>query len=123
MEMERSPPPRPVLMIISERIQTALFLVRDFAYHVAPLKTSMATRFRILQYLDAPAGVAFNPTNNDMYVANTGSNTVSVIDSSNTVVGTISVGNRPEEIAFCRSNNDMYVTNFRTLNMLIKESR
>jgi YVTN family beta-propeller protein len=45
-----------------------------------------------------PVDVAFNPTNNDMYVSNQASNTVSVIDSStNTVVTTIPVGSGPEQ--------------------------
>jgi YVTN family beta-propeller protein len=59
-----------------------------------------------------PFYIAFNPTNKDMYVTNYGSNTVSVVDSStNTVIGTISVGigNNPYGIAFNPTNNDMYV--------------
>jgi YVTN family beta-propeller protein len=54
--------------------------------------------------------IAFNPSNNDMYVSNSAGSTVSVIDSSsNTVVHTISVGGGPQGIAFNPSNNDMYV--------------
>jgi YVTN family beta-propeller protein len=61
--------------------------------------------------VERPAGVAFNPSNNDMYVANHGGFTVSVIDSStNEVVDTIPVGAFPLGIAFNPSNNDMYVT-------------
>jgi YVTN family beta-propeller protein len=61
--------------------------------------------------VERPAGVAFNPSNNDMYVANFGGSTVSVIDSStNTVVDTIVVGPGPHSFAFNPSNNDMYVT-------------
>jgi YVTN family beta-propeller protein len=62
--------------------------------------------------VERPAGVAFNPSNNDMYVANHGGFTVSVIDSStNEVVDTIPVGAFPLGIAFNPRNNDMYVAN------------
>jgi YVTN family beta-propeller protein len=59
-----------------------------------------------------PNDIAFNPRNNNMYVANRGSTTVSVVDgSTNEVVDTISVGSFPISIAFNPSNNDMYVAN------------
>ena len=39
---------------------------------------------------DAPRGIAFNPNNGNLYVANFGSNTVTVIDgATNTVDGTL----------------------------------
>jgi YVTN family beta-propeller protein len=59
-----------------------------------------------------PFVIAFNPANKDMYITDLPSNTVSVIDSStNTVIGTISVGSQPNGIAFNPTNNDMYVAN------------
>ena len=59
-----------------------------------------------------PIGVAFNPDNGFVYVANFNSNTVSVIDpSTNTVVATIPVGTNPVGIAFNPNNGDLYVTN------------
>src|SRR4029079_10197788 len=62
---------------------------------------------------DLPQGIAFNPNNGDMYVANHDSNTVSVIDGkTNAVIGSpIPVGDRPVGIAFNEDNGDMYVTN------------
>jgi YVTN family beta-propeller protein len=49
-----------------------------------------------------------------MYVANFGSDTVSVIDSSNTVVASISVGSAPESMIFdsAKGNKEIYVANF-----------
>ena len=45
----------------------------------------------------SPAGIAFNPDNGFLYVANLDSNTVSVIDpATNTVVVTIPVGSGPD---------------------------
>jgi YVTN family beta-propeller protein len=59
-----------------------------------------------------PENVEYNSANNNMYVINVISNTVSVIDSStNTVIKTISVGQSPWSIAFNPSNNYLYVTN------------
>jgi YVTN family beta-propeller protein len=47
-----------------------------------------------------PDAVAFNLSNKEVYVANSGSNDVSVIDgTTNSVVSTISVGNEPSSIA------------------------
>ncbi len=61
---------------------------------------------------DRPSALAFNPSNNNIYVANTNSNDVSVIESStNTVVSTVDVGDGPSALAFNPSNNNIYVTN------------
>jgi YVTN family beta-propeller protein len=60
----------------------------------------------------SPIGIAFNPDNGFMYVANSGSNTVSVINPvTNTVVATIPVGATPFGIAFNPDNGFLYVTN------------
>jgi YVTN family beta-propeller protein len=46
------------------------------------------------------------------YIANSGSNNVSVIDSStNTVVATVTVGNSPHGVAVTPDNTHVYVTN------------
>ena len=58
-----------------------------------------------------PAGIAFNPYNDYMYVTNEESGTVSVINPSNAVIKDISVQSHPTEIAFDPFNNYMYVTN------------
>ena len=67
----------------------------------------------------APAGVAVNAANGDVYVTNDGSGTVSVIDANpldtrtyNTVIATITVGTNPNAVAANATNNDVYVTNF-----------
>jgi YVTN family beta-propeller protein len=59
-----------------------------------------------------PFGIAVNPTTNTIYVADFGSNTVSVINgSSNTVVTTIAVGTQPTGIAVNEVINTIYITN------------
>ena len=69
----------------------------------------------------APNGIAFDPDNGDVYVANAycgtfftdcGMGNVSVIDSStNTVTATVPVGRDPEHVAFDPVNGDVYVSN------------
>jgi len=60
-----------------------------------------------------PWGIAYDPSNGYIYVANFGSDTVSVIDgATNTVIATIPVGYGPEGIAYDPSNGYIYVTNY-----------
>ena len=61
---------------------------------------------------DYPLGVAFNPTDGNLYVANFNDGTVSVIDgSSNVVIDTISTGRGAQWLAFNPRNSSLYVTN------------
>lgn len=58
-----------------------------------------------------PIGIAYNPVNNNMYVANAASATVSVISgSTDSIIGSILVGNLPISIAYAPPNK-LYVTN------------
>ena len=61
-----------------------------------------------------PGGVAVNPTGTDVYVANAGSNTVSVINpANNTVSTTVPVGSTPVELAVSPTGpqaGDIYVS-------------
>ena len=60
-----------------------------------------------------PFGVLYDPANQQIYVANYSSRTVSVIDpSTNSVVSTVSAGNGPWNLAYDNANNDVYVTDF-----------
>ena len=54
---------------------------------------------------DNPAGVAHNPSNNNVYLVNHGSNTVSVINENNVVVDTIVVGFSPFFIEYNPNSN------------------
>jgi YVTN family beta-propeller protein len=60
----------------------------------------------------SPWGIAYNTVNNNMYVANSDSNTVSVISgSTNSVLSSILVGRDPISIAYVPTSNKLYVTN------------
>ena len=67
-----------------------------------------------------PVGVAYSPSNDRIYVANYGSNNVSVINpATNTVVTTIAVGNIPSGVAYSPSNDRIYVANSGSNNVSI----
>jgi YVTN family beta-propeller protein len=59
-----------------------------------------------------PLGVGVNPSTGRVYVANDGSNTVSVIDgNTNTVIATVGVGSQPEGVGVNPSTGRVYVAN------------
>ena len=59
-----------------------------------------------------PTDIAYDPINQDMYVTNQGSGSVSVIDTTtNTEIETITVGDAPIGIDYDPINHRMYVTN------------
>jgi YVTN family beta-propeller protein len=67
--------------------------------------------------LPQPLGIAYDSANGYIYVANNGSNTVSVIDGNpsdtstyNTVIASPGVGRAPYDIAFDSDNGYLYVT-------------
>ena len=60
----------------------------------------------------SPQGIAVDPTGTHVYVANNGSDTVSVIDTAtNTVTATIDVGAAPVGVAVDPTGTQTYVTN------------
>jgi YVTN family beta-propeller protein len=58
-----------------------------------------------------PSGVVYNPKNNSIYVANSGSNDVSVIDSGTNRISTVEVGIEPSGIAYNPADHNIYVAN------------
>lgn len=60
-----------------------------------------------------PEGIAVNPDGTRVYVANSGSDTVSVINTStNTVIDVVNVGKSPRSISVNSSGTKVYVANF-----------
>ena len=60
-----------------------------------------------------PYGVSINRLNNIVYVVNSGSNTVSVIDGkTNKVTATITVGTNPVAVSVNPSTNIAYVSKY-----------
>jgi YVTN family beta-propeller protein len=61
---------------------------------------------------DGPTGIAYNPTNNHIYVANAGSDSVSEIDTlSHTIIRNVPVGQEPILVEYNPVNGHIYVTN------------
>lgn len=58
-----------------------------------------------------PAALAVNPTTNQIYVANCGSNTITVIDGQTNATTTIGVGNCPHAVTVNPATNRVYVAN------------
>src|SRR5918996_600781 len=59
-----------------------------------------------------PQALVFNPSNNNIYVTNRDSGTVSVIETdNNTVIKNVTVGSFPEQMLFNPTNNDIDVAN------------
>src|SRR5208282_3838279 len=59
-----------------------------------------------------PTSVAVNPATNQIYVANSGSNTVSVISPANAVMATVGVGLEPSSAAVNSTTGYIYVANY-----------
>ena len=60
-----------------------------------------------------PAGMAFDPANGYLYVAQEGANNVTVLNpSTNAVLASIRVGDFPTAVAYDPHNGDIYVTNY-----------
>ncbi len=107
---EMEPTRRPLSFISA----ATLFLL--FAGSFAPLDSGMTTQtsavVATIPVGSEPHGVAFDPANGYVYIANFGSDTVSVLDgSSDKIVESVPVGLNPVALAVDSSNGDVYVAN------------
>ena len=60
----------------------------------------------------SPTGIAYDSGKGEIFVANSGYNTVSVIsDNSNSVVATVTVGPSPTGLAYDSAKDEIFVTN------------
>lgn len=59
-----------------------------------------------------PSAVAANPVINKIYVANAGSNTVTIIDGPTNTTTNITAGTNPDALAVNPVTNKIYVPNF-----------
>ena len=82
------------------------------SYHISESNPPLGSFITNIPVGYTPFGIAFNPDNGFLYVANFESSNVSVIDpATNTVVATIPVGTNPLGVAFNPDNGFMYVAN------------
>ena len=67
----------------------------------------------------SPGAVAVNSVTNQIYVANNGSNTVTVIDGATNNTTTVAVGNGPDTVAVNTNTNQIYVANLGSGNVTV----
>ncbi|MER5176507.1 MAG: YncE family protein [Candidatus Nitrosocosmicus sp.] len=89
----------------------AILSVILFIYYYSPNNTELPINNSLL-IGDGPLYISINPATNIAYVANSGDNTVSVIDGkTNSVITNIKVGNNPIGVSINPATNIAYVTN------------
>ncbi|MFM7293962.1 MAG: YncE family protein, partial [Burkholderiales bacterium] len=67
----------------------------------------------------SPSAVAVNPVTNKIYVANNGSNNVTVIDGATNTTTTVAVGTTPWAVAVNPVTNKIYVANYDSANVTV----
>src|SRR5919107_315762 len=98
------------LILFSLLTMTLLISTTVFPLEIG---TANAQKYSVIATIPvggSPFGVAINQFYDLVYVANAGSNTVSVIDLNNTVVATIPVGGSPFGVAINPTNGLVYVS-------------
>jgi YVTN family beta-propeller protein len=85
----------------------------------------IASIIKIINVGNLPGvGIAYNFINDKVYVSNSRSSTVSVIDSStNTLINDIPVGSFPYEILYNTYDGNMYVSNLNSHSISVIDSR
>jgi YVTN family beta-propeller protein len=109
-------PMKTTISLILFSLLTMTFLISTV--FSSEIGTANAQKYSVIATIPVgvgPSGVAINPSNGLVYVANVRSNIVSVIDpATNKVVATIPVGEGPSGVAINPSNGLVYVANFRS---------
>ena len=95
----------------------------SYLYIISGIQTTWAaTLEETIAVGEGPIALAFNPSNDNLYVANFKDGNVSIIDtSSNTVEETIAVGEGPIALAFNPSNDNLYVATETSGNVSVIE--
>ena len=99
-------------LILMIAVSIAILLLA-FGLPVTAYGPTDGTTFKVIATIPVgpyPEGIAYDPSNGYIYVANDGSNTVSVINGT-TVIATITVGQWPTGVAYDPSNGYIYVAN------------
>jgi YVTN family beta-propeller protein len=100
-------------MFISAKVWklAGLLLVMVFAFSAANLVHAVGVTHTITVGT-SPTGVAYDSSKGELFVANSGYNTLSVIsDSTNAVVKTITVGTSPTGVAYDSNKGEIFATN------------
>ncbi len=91
--------------------------------HPTTVPTLASISVKTVKVGNNPVDVAFDPGNGELYVANTNSSSVSVIDgSTNKVVATVAVSADPIEVGYDAVNDEVYVLSQSTHEVTILSS-
>ncbi|MEY4137099.1 MAG: hypothetical protein RL205_1227 [Actinomycetota bacterium] len=89
-----------------------LYVVRGTQYHiVSMLNTVTHSQTSTTVVGSYPRGAAVSPDGSRVYVTNSGSDTVSVLNSAGAITGTIPVGQTPDQVSFTPDGLLALVTN------------
>jgi YVTN family beta-propeller protein len=82
---------------------------------VSVINSTNSTLLKNIVVGSEPVALLFNPSNNNIYVANVVSNSISIVDTKNNVLAdTINLGSVPIALEFNPSNNNTYVASTLT---------
>ena len=99
------------MLYIADSTPNVGFGNKVFVLNTTQIIESFPTNITV-QVGSQPVDIAYDPNNDFSYVANFGSNSVSVInDSTNVVIKTIPVGANPDHLLYSYLNNQIYVAN------------
>jgi YVTN family beta-propeller protein len=112
------------LIVVSAVVLTQTGLAAPPVQAQSVAATSTLAVIRTITVGANPQGVAVNDGDDSVYVTNSGSNTVSVINGrTGTVAGTIAVGTSPQDAAVNEGDDTVYVTNADSDTVSVTNSR
>ncbi len=111
---------------IKSRNQTHIILLMvvlsfSYSYFISGIQSTWAaTLENTITVGEGPSALAFNPSDDNLYMANFNSGDISTIDTStNTIEDTITVGEGLFALAFNPSDDNLYVANFNSGNVSV----
>ncbi|MDE1880709.1 MAG: hypothetical protein KGI89_09195, partial [Euryarchaeota archaeon] len=97
-----------------------IFATNYYSDNVSVIDSATGKLQATVQIGTGPDGLAFDPTNHDVYVADQAMDTVDVVDPiSGRTIASAPVGLPPYSVAFDSTNGDLYVPNWNSNNVSV----
>jgi YVTN family beta-propeller protein len=101
--------------IINQILQSLETSIKSMEKRTTPTYYNQVEGIKVGKY---PTDLSFNPNTNNLYVANAGSNTISVIDTSNdNIITTITTEFQPVGLQVNPNTNRLYVASYHTVSV------